>query len=255
MSNPKPYADIGPFKGVPTNLLVNAALRANSAYEVSASALARHAKTIDDDVGKSFVIHQSVAKANAAWKSVEARTDVDRVQATSDYHTSLFPVALFVGLGLVAIVSALITGKPPIASLALPMFMAAAVTVAVTYLSFGRLGRAALREIREQGYSGDLLPVAMEHIAGHCLRVGNNGLHVATKQANGKATVKTVYWDGMGHALVEVDEMGLERVDIYGREGTLVDSITSPTAVDGKIDARGLADLVNQRIAAARKTA
>jgi hypothetical protein len=253
-----PYSPIGPYKGVPSDLLAGAALRANETYEASAAALARHAKALGDDVGGSAVIHQSIAKANAVWNDLKARSDGSYAYARSDFYTSLFPALLMGGMGIASTIAGLATGNQGLAAGGIFLLAPASILGLVYYLSFGGSARAAMLEIRKQGYLGDNLTIALRRVARHCLVVGKNALHVATQRpADGttKVTVKTVYWDAIGHALVEIDDNGLERVDIYGREGSLVESITSPTTISADIDARGLADLVNKRIAAARKAA
>lgn len=85
--------------------------------------------------------------------------------------------------------------------------------------------------------------------AGQCLLVGTKGLHSSTR--GDKASVKTIYWDAIGHASIELDE-SIEVVDIHGRDGSVLASISGPS---GFHDASGLASLISREVEAVRKTA
>jgi hypothetical protein len=245
-----PYSSIGPFKGVPADVLAQNALTANNAFEAALVALARHASAVGDEVDRNAVIRQSVAAANSVWPSVEAEAASRLRLAKDDYYTSFVPGAGFGALAVAACVAAYVAGHYEAARVAGTGALAAAFATVVMYFMVGKAGWAAIRQIRGQGYFDDTLPKALGRVAGSCLLAGTKALHVASKSG---VKVRTVYWDSIGHALVSIDGHGLERVDIFGRDGYIVASITGPTGTD--IDANGLVALVTERVGAARKAA
>jgi hypothetical protein len=248
-----PYSTIGPFKGVSADILSRSALHANSAHDASTAALARHAAAVRDDATYGSVIRQSVAAANSVWSAVAADAASSLQSAKSDHRISVFPVAIFAGLGAFLMGIGAVREKVAVAAFGFQMVVVAAVAAWVLYLVLGRTAKNAIREIREQGYFDDALPRALARVAGYCMLPGRKALHIASTNSLGKPMVKTVYWDAIGHALGEIDDSGLDRVDIYGRDGDVLASITGPTGTDTYIDARALVDLVSKRVEAARK--
>lgn len=248
-----PYTSIGPFKGVSSDVLARAALHANNAHEASIAALARHAAAVGDDASYGSVIRQSVAAANSVWSAVESDAVSSLKSATSDYRVSVFPAAIFGGIGAFTMVAGVIREKVGPAAFGLQLAFVAAVASLVLYLAFGRTAKNAIREIREQGYFDDCLPRALARVAGYCMLPGGKALHIASINSSGKPTVKTVYWDAIGHAIGEIDDSGIDRVDIYGRNGDVLASITGPTGTDTYLDARALVELVAKRVEVARK--
>jgi hypothetical protein len=248
-----PYSPIGPFKGVPSDVLARAALHANNAYEASAASLVRQAAIVGDETSKSAVVHSSVSAANAVWAGVQNDAVSSLKSANGDYHFWLAILATLGGASALSLLIAIIGNKPDYFAPGFAAGFIAVIACGLPYLGIVGPALTARREIREQGYFGDCLLVALGCVAGHAMLPGTQALHIATTDVLGKVSVKAVFWDAIGYATVEIDDNGLERVDIHGREGSVIGSITSPSVTDGHLDASGFAALVNERVAAVRK--
>jgi hypothetical protein len=242
-----PYSSIGPFKGVPSDVLAVAARHANNAHEASVVAILRQAAAVGDEASRTDIIHPSLAVANSVWSAVEFDAASSLKSAKSDYYTWLVPVVALGGAAAFFLLAATVGGRQECFAPGMAAALVFAVAGGMLYAPVGKPAKTAIRQIREQGYFDDTLPEALGRVAGKCLLPGSQALHVASTDATGNVSVKTLYWDAIGYARSEIDGNGLERVDIYGREGSRLASITGPTGTDRYVDATSLVALVAER--------
>lgn len=244
------YSSIGPFRGVPADVLADCARRFNATQEASIVALSRHARALSDTPGHEAAIRPSISVLNSAWKTVGTDAASSLKSAKDDVRGSfLIPVLFWIPSMLMLYSVFRNAAHGPF----FPMIWVTLVFMlflALNWAVVGRCGLAAIREIRKQGFLGDALPVALETLAGKSLLVGTKGLHCADRDEAGKITVKTIYWDAVGHALSEVNDDGIEVVTVHGRDGSVLASVSGPT---GFRDAQGLVELVAHKVDAARK--
>lgn len=259
-----PFSSIGPFKGVPSDVLARCALETNDAFNASVVALTRQAAVIDDVADIRLLVHPSLAAANSVWASVEADTASSTASAKEDIVAVRMPGAVLGGIGIALLITGSavnITHNASAAMLGFAFCVSAIWATAFLYLILGRFAHVSLRQIREQGFLDTTLQDALwKAVNSGCLLIGGKALHVAVSQeSHGQRSVvvKSVYWDAIGHATCELLGNGLEQVSIHGRDGTLVAKTTSPVGIDAgsNINASSLIEIVRERVASARKAA
>jgi hypothetical protein len=248
----QPYSNIGPYKGVPKDVVAECAQRSNATHEASIIALSRHARNLGDTPIREATIRSSVSVLNGAWKAVETDTASSHKSARGDVFASfLIPTMLWIPTVAALCLAFRHTpeGPFPLIMSVTPLFI---LLFALNWTFVGHRGLAAIREIRRQGYLDDALPEALEPLAGKSILVGTKGLHCADRDETGKIAVKTIYWDAVGHASSDVDVNGIEVVTIHGRDGSVLASVSGP---EGCRDANGLVELIASAVDTARKPA
>lgn len=250
MNTTASYANIGPFKGVAKDDLSLVALHANTASATSLTALRHHADAFGDEVGGAWTVVPSSAAATAVWPTVEADRDSSRRLAKEDVWAMYFMISIPLLLSLAGPIFRSLT------SITLSLFCLAVVAVTIPVCWFSQLkpAYAALREIRTKGWSGDRLETEVGKVASQAFLFGKSALHVSlpADAADAKRQVKSIYWDAIGHATTGMDASGLERLDVWGRDGTLLASMPDPVCVPRDRTAPELADLIVGLVAKAR---
>lgn len=247
---------IGPFKRVPEEVRLRIAAGASAAAD-KALALAIRSSREAGDEGYAFdAVFQGTAALNAAaglgFRHSSIAADRQWTNLVGGATVGFVATgALFAPMTSMTVMAANPHMGGHACAVLYGLLCAAGAAVTLGALALGPLG--AIRRARRQGFYHDILPEIVAEAASTCWLLCETSLQITEADEDG-VSARTVFYDAIGAARVAVNAKGEEAVEITGRDGPVIATISWPTG-DAIVSAHGLAASLTEKAAAARKAA
>lgn len=213
-------------------------LRADSALGEAAASLLDHAASVGDHVSAAGLRFPSAPTLNA-------ELDKSAPGAGSKLDVGVYPTVepVFMGaFGLFVVGVGVWTGTPGQVFLGVAL-AAFALVQYVLHRPDGKTNAARTASFGERRFGPDAM--VSEAVVKNTFLMGEKALHVHsfTLSTDGIA-VKSIFWDAISNATCTVDDYGVERVEIFGREGHRVAVLKGPSSVLEVFDASCLLRII-----------